>query len=55
MTYKELGATGLKVSEIGLGCEGFLEKDDAFTQDMFALALEQGVPAAHAKSAARSA
>ena len=43
MTYKELGATGLKVSEIGLGCEGFLEKDDAFTQDMFALALEQGV------------
>ncbi len=43
MTYKELGATGLKVSEIGLGCEGFLEKDDVFTQDMFALALEQGV------------
>lgn len=25
MRYRELGNTGLKVSEIGLGCEGFAE------------------------------
>ena len=26
MNYRTLGNTGLKVSEIGIGCEGFLEK-----------------------------
>lgn len=26
MQYRELGGTGLKVSEIGMGCEGFVEK-----------------------------
>ncbi|MDD3402874.1 MAG: aldo/keto reductase [Hespellia sp.] len=26
MNYRELGNTGIKVSEIGMGCEGFLEK-----------------------------
>lgn len=26
MRYRELGRTGLKVSEIGMGCEGFVEK-----------------------------
>ncbi|MCI9005326.1 MAG: hypothetical protein HFH39_08845 [Lachnospiraceae bacterium] len=25
MEYRELGNTGLKVSEIGIGCEGFSE------------------------------
>ncbi|MGI6012871.1 MAG: aldo/keto reductase [Oscillospiraceae bacterium] len=26
MTYRELGTTGLLISEIGMGCEGFVEK-----------------------------
>lgn len=26
MIYRELGNTGIKFSEIGMGCEGFLEK-----------------------------
>lgn len=43
MVYRNLGGTGLKVSEIGLGCEGFLEKDGAFTERMFARAFEGGV------------
>ena len=26
MEYRTLGRTGLRVSEIGIGCEGFLDK-----------------------------
>ncbi len=43
MIYRELGTTGLSVSEIGLGCEGFLGKEDAFTELLFTYALEHGV------------
>ena len=43
MNYRELGRTGLKVSEIGLGCEGFNGRDEAFTNKMFDIALDAGV------------
>ncbi len=43
MRYRELGRTGIKVSEIGLGCEGFNGKSAEFTKKMFEVALGQGV------------
>lgn len=43
MNYRTLGKTNLKVSEIALGCEGFVGKDENFTNELFTLALESGV------------
>ena len=43
MEFRSLGRTGLRVSEIALGCEGFVQKDDDFAREMFAVALKNGV------------
>jgi predicted aldo/keto reductase-like oxidoreductase len=43
MKYRQLGKSGLLVSEIGLGCEGFVGRDETFTRDLFTLALASGV------------
>lgn len=43
MQCRTLGATGLSVSEIGLGCEGFIGKDEAYTKEVFDLAFAHGV------------
>ena len=43
MNYRELGATGLKVSEIGLGCEGFAESNRAMARTLFDEAERLGI------------
>ncbi|WP_270739454.1 aldo/keto reductase [Massilioclostridium coli] len=43
MEYRILGRTGLKVSEIGLGCEGFNGRSMEFTRELFEYAISQGV------------
>ena len=43
MIYRELGNTGLKVSEIGMGCEGFGEDSCRMTQKLFDAAEAAGV------------
>lgn len=43
MEYRELGHTGLRVSEIGLGCEGFVGKTEEETQALRTQAVEAGV------------
>ncbi len=43
MNYRILGRTGLKVSEIALGCEGFIEQDDAYAEAVFDTALKHGI------------
>lgn len=43
MKYRDLGNTGLKVSEIGMGCEGFGENQCEMTKLLFDMAEENGV------------
>lgn len=43
MQYRELGRTGLKVSEIGMGCEGFVDHDGELTEELMKVAAESGI------------
>ncbi|MCH4207618.1 MAG: aldo/keto reductase [Solobacterium sp.] len=43
MIYRELGSTGLKISEIGMGCEGFFEEDCRMARKLFDCAEAQGI------------
>ena len=43
MNYRALGNTKLKVSEIGMGCEGFAENNCKMTKELFDIAEENGV------------
>ena len=43
MEYRELGRTGLKVSEIGMGCEGFVGKSYEQVKEMVDVMEAAGV------------
>lgn len=43
MNYRTLGRTGLRVGEIGLGSEAFVNHDDSFAQELIGAALGSGV------------
>ena len=43
MNYRKLGKTGLKVSEIAIGCEGFESGGYELTKQMIDFADENGI------------
>ena len=43
MKYRALGMTGMMVSEIGLGCEGFIGRDETYTREILDRAIAAGV------------
>ncbi len=43
MNYRKLGNTGLMISEIGMGCEGFFEEDCGMTKKLFDAAQANGI------------
>lgn len=43
MHYRKLGRTGLMVSEIAMGCEGFFEEDCAMARKLFDEAEKVGI------------
>lgn len=43
MIYRELGATGIKVSEIALGCEGLVEENYGMCEKLFDVAEARGI------------
>lgn len=43
MTYRKLGRTGIDVSVIALGCEGFSKKSDEQVRSEFDFAIENGI------------
>ena len=40
MKYRELGRTGIMAGQIGMGCEGFIDKDPAVVKE-YIDAMEQ--------------
>lgn len=43
MNYRILGRTGIEVSEIGMGCEGFAEDEGRMCKELVELAVKNGV------------
>lgn len=43
MNYRSLGRTGLRVSEIGLGCEQIMEQDSKTSAEVLHAAVEMGI------------
>ena len=43
MNYRKLGNTGLMISEIGMGCEGFSEQNYTMAKTLLDAAEKNGV------------